>query len=214
MLHPATCSVRQDGSVRVLMEDEGGKLDLNFANTVLMQRLFTGIGYSRAEASKFADSIADYRDTDDARRLNGAVVEDYHRAGLSYGPANGPFMATEDLGHVLNIPRDLAARLQLMVTVYSGTPVVDLAFVPPELAAALAGGTALAAGNRHDSGVSGCNAYTIHSRARSASGFKVDMAATVAMTPGGTRPHVVYRWTPTAPVSMPESETGSTAPAC
>ena len=132
MGQPVSCLSGPDGAVTVSIDDEGGKVDLNFADPMLLQQLFTGLGYSRADAARFAESIADYRDADDLRRLNGAETEDYHRAGLAYGPANASFTAIQELGQVLGLPRDLVVRLLPVVTVHAGSPTVDIAFSPPD----------------------------------------------------------------------------------
>ena len=215
MGQPVSCVAGSDGVVTVEIDDEGGKADLNFADTMLLQRIFTGLGYSRADASRFADTIADYRDSDDLRRLNGAEAADYHRAGLAYGPANGPFTATEELGQVLGLPRELVARLLPMVTVHSGSPSVDLAFAPTELASALAGGIVLTpAASTHNSSTSGRNAFTIHSRGLTTGGMRTESAELVSLTPGARRPFVVRRWIRNAPAAIGDVAISSVASPC
>ena len=211
MRQPVSCAAGSDGVVTVAIEDEGGKADLNFADTVLLQHIFTGLGYSRADASHFADAIADYRDSDDLRRLNGAEADEYHRAGLAYGPANGPFTATEELGQVLGLPRDLVARLLPLVTVHSGSPNVDVGFSPPELTAALAGGTLLPTATM---GTSGRNAFTIHSRGATAGGLRTESAAIVSLAPGAKQPYVVRRWIRNALSAIGEPAAALSPPPC
>ncbi len=215
MRQPVSCVAGSEGVVTVEIDDEGGKADLNFADTVLLQRIFTGLGSSRADASRFADAIADYRDSDDLRRLNGAEADDYHRAGLAYGPANGPFTATEELGQVLGLPRDLVARLLPLVTVHSGSPSVDIAFAPPDLAAALAGGTVLTpAIASNASSTSGRNAFTIHSRGLTPGGLRTESAELVSLTPGARQPYVIRRWSRNAPAAIGDAAVGLSVPPC
>ena len=53
------------------------------------------------------DAIADFRDPDDLRRLNGAEDADYQSAGLKHGAKDGPFKAIEELQQVLGVDHDL-----------------------------------------------------------------------------------------------------------
>ena len=188
------CTLAGQGTLTIGIADEGGKLDLNFTESAQFQRLFEGLGYGAADALRFADIIADYRDPDDRRRPNGAERADYLAAGRAMGPANGPFVAVEELGRLPGFPADLAARLQRLSTVHSGTGSIDLALAPAELAAALAtvgGALAPPAGGTVPSGR---NAFAIMVNARTEQGAGATAGAVIRLRPDGRPAYKIERW--------------------
>ena len=86
-----------EGQIRVAVEDEGGKFDLNAAQTHLLQRLFAAAGLTSADAMVVADAVVDFDDTDGLRQLNGAEDIDCSAAGHSYGAKDIPFARLEEL---------------------------------------------------------------------------------------------------------------------
>ncbi|RMD62072.1 MAG: general secretion pathway protein GspK, partial [Alphaproteobacteria bacterium] len=90
-----------DGEIRIALSDEGGKIDLNFASSDLLRRLFLAAGEDEARAAALADAVVDFRDPNDLRHLNGAEDFDYRAAGMAYGAKDGPFDAVEELRQVL-----------------------------------------------------------------------------------------------------------------
>ena len=125
------CRIASLGKVRIAIESETGKVDLNNASDALLTRLLEGVGAKGPNAASLANKIADFRDADGLRRLNGAEADDYRRAGLPGGPKDAPFVAVEELGQVLGVDAELAARLRPYVTVYSSSTGID-----PRLASA------------------------------------------------------------------------------
>ena len=77
--------------IRVSVQDELGRVDLNAASTSLIRALLVGNGVASDDASTLADRIADWRSTSGLTSLKGATDADYRAAGLSYGPRHGPF---------------------------------------------------------------------------------------------------------------------------
>ena len=71
-------------------------------------------------ARPWVDRILDWRDADSERRPQGAEDIDYRRAGVGYGPRNGPFLDVSELGRVLGIPASVAEGLSRHLTVFSG----------------------------------------------------------------------------------------------
>jgi general secretion pathway protein K len=116
---PVSCRLPAGETVEIRIEDEARKLDLNEADEAQLIALLTGLGHSRSEASSIASRIADYRDADGLRRLNGAEAEEYAAAGRADGPANAPFAAVEQLASVLGLPEAVYRQIQRLVTVYS-----------------------------------------------------------------------------------------------
>jgi len=130
---PRSCRIADLGSVSIGVESETGKVDINSASDALLQRLLSGVGGKDVDAAGLIDKMADFRDADGLRRLKGAEAEDYRRAGAPNGPKDAPFAAVEELGEVLGMPADLAARLRPFVTVYSGTTGLDPSRANPSL---------------------------------------------------------------------------------
>ncbi|MGQ0658438.1 MAG: general secretion pathway protein GspK [Chromatiales bacterium] len=111
-----------DGIVRVRVENESGKLDLNSSSVTYMQRLLEGVGLGRDEASGLIGAILDFRDPDDLRRPNGAEADEYAQAGLPFGPKNAPFVAVQELQQVAGMTTALYDRIEPYLTVYSRPP--------------------------------------------------------------------------------------------
>lgn len=107
-----------DSRVYISVQDESGKVNLNHASEGLLVALFSA-SVDQESAAVLADAIADYRDSDDLRRTQGAERNDYETAGLAWAPKNAPFEAVEELRQVLGITPDLYNRVEPSVTVYS-----------------------------------------------------------------------------------------------
>ena len=58
--------------IRVRVQDEAGKIDINAAPDEMLEGLFRTVGVDAAPASRLVDAIADWKDPDDLRRLSGA----------------------------------------------------------------------------------------------------------------------------------------------
>jgi general secretion pathway protein K len=125
------------GTIRVSLQDEGGKIDLNRAGDAVLQGLFTSVGVGQEAAHHLVDAIADFRDADGLRHVNGAEDAEYARAGLPYDAKDGPFAATEELRQVFGMTPELYARVAPYVTVYSPRRDVNLATAPAAVLAAL-----------------------------------------------------------------------------
>jgi general secretion pathway protein K len=84
-----------------------------------------------------AAAVLDWRDEDELERVNGAEVDAYFAAGLEVGPANRPFMMTEELLQVIGMPFELYRRLEPGITVFSRAGEPNPAFAPVEALMAL-----------------------------------------------------------------------------
>jgi general secretion pathway protein K len=127
--------------VRVGIRDESAKIDLNTAVEPLLRGLFLSQGLSDEEAVKVVDAILDWRDPDSFRRPNGAEEPEYRAAGLSYGPANEPFQAIEELQLVLGMRPDIYRRVAPSITVFSRQPGVNATLASREVLLAIPGVT-------------------------------------------------------------------------
>jgi len=123
--------------IRVAIQDELGRIDLNHADGTLLIGLFQSVGLNSSSASRLVDKILDWRDSTGLRRLNGAAAPDYRAAGLSYGPRNGPFQSVDELKLVMDMTPELFRRVEPALTVYSGRQFIDPQFAPPEALLAL-----------------------------------------------------------------------------
>jgi len=85
--------------VIVKVQDISSLISLNHMNNKLATELFDLLGYSGHEVRTFLDSLADWKDKDDLKRLNGAERDYYRYLGI-VGPRNGYLQSYDE---VLNI---------------------------------------------------------------------------------------------------------------
>ena len=77
----------------------------------------------QGQAQLLAAAVADFRDPDDQRRVNGAENKQYRSAGLGWGPKNAPFQSIDELQQVLGITREIYRQVADNITVYAVTPI-------------------------------------------------------------------------------------------
>lgn len=140
---------RSDGSIyaltlddlemRIQVVDEGGKVDLNRADEPLLRAVLGSIGADPGQAAAIAAAILDWRDGDRDRRVGGAEADDYHAAGLAYGPADAEFGSVVEVGLVLGMTPQLTRALLPLVTVHSGQAGINPYLAPKEVLMALPG---------------------------------------------------------------------------
>jgi general secretion pathway protein K len=123
--------------VRVAIQDELGRIDLNRADGALLTGLFQSVGLDSFSASRLVDKILDWRDSNGLNHLNGAAAPDYRAAGFAYGPRNGPFQSIDELKLVMDMTPELFRRVEPALTVYSGRQFIDPQFAPREALLAL-----------------------------------------------------------------------------
>lgn len=92
-------SVRLDGGTvyRMQVRDLGEALNVNRVTEDDLRRYFAAKGIDVSAGDVLAQSIMDWRDEDDFRRLRGAERDDYLKAVARELPRNGPF---ESIGEV------------------------------------------------------------------------------------------------------------------
>jgi general secretion pathway protein K len=128
-----------ESRIRVSVQDEAGKIDINQAPDELLDGLFRSVGVDFDSASRLVDAIADWKDPDDLRRLAGAEAADYRAAGLPYAPRNGPFLTVDELRLVLGMTPALFARIRPFVTVHSRSARINPLTAPAEVIRSLPG---------------------------------------------------------------------------
>jgi general secretion pathway protein K len=134
---PVFCALPQGGVAAIVIEDEGGKIDLNFASRELLSALLVGLGLSEPQANQTASNIAIFARVSGGGRNNQDYVGAKITEGRRFGPKHAPFETPLELDQVEGISRDLFEAMLPFVTVVSRRPGVDPQFAAPALLAAL-----------------------------------------------------------------------------
>lgn len=215
--HPAIEPAGADGRLRFSVLDEAARIDLNKAPPELLAGLLAALEVEPALRTSLTDSILDWRDADDLRRLRGAENADYLAAGTGHGAKNGPFDAVEELLLLPGMTHELFRRLAPCVTVHSGQRGIDPALAPPPVVRALPGLSAEQAADylavraalrergqpavppdavdRRYLGAARGLVYTIRSRATGARGGTAVIEATLRLRRGqAAEPFATLRW--------------------
>jgi len=131
-----------NANVLVNFTSEAARVDLNFASKEMLSNLFEVVGGDRALAGEAAERIVGWRSAPKADSAN-AEEALYSAAGLTYGPRQAPFAHVNELSLVLGLPAALVDRVLPFVTIFGGSPNVDVLIAPDEVIAALPGMTPL-----------------------------------------------------------------------
>jgi general secretion pathway protein K len=188
--------------LRLTVQDEAGKIDLNMVQPDLLLRLLTSAGLDLMGAQTLADRVLDWREPGIGERLNGAKAPEYRAAGYAYGPRNGPFESVEELKLVMGMTAELFDAIAPALTVYSQTPWVDPTFAPPEVLRRLPGIDEGAVATLLQARASGSarpllmlgHAFTITAEANGTDTLHVRRSAVVRLTGHQNAPYWVYRW--------------------
>lgn len=132
------CRLPDGELLRISIEDDAGKIDLNSAGNDLLHALLQGVGLPEQQAANLLDAIGDWRDADNEKRPSGAELAEYIAAGKSPGPKNAPFESVFELGTVLGIDGAIFAKLRPHLTVHSGLAGIDPRHAAPDLLQLLA----------------------------------------------------------------------------
>lgn len=88
-----------DADSTISIQDTGGLLDLNRSSGPIMVNFLIGCGVPEERAPYLADALADYVDTDDLHRINGAEKDSYTAQGLA-PPRNGNLLSEAEVWDV------------------------------------------------------------------------------------------------------------------
>ncbi|WP_315731377.1 MULTISPECIES: type II secretion system protein GspK [unclassified Bradyrhizobium] len=131
-----------DGTrIKITIQDELGRIDLNQADTSLLVGLLRSTGLDVNAANNLAEKIVDWRTATSLKHLNGAKERDYAERGSGYRPRNGPFQSVDELLLVMDVTPELYRKIAPALTVYSGRQFVDPQVAPPEVMRVLPGMT-------------------------------------------------------------------------
>jgi general secretion pathway protein K len=123
--------------IRVSMQDELGKIDLNQAEESALVNLLQSAGLDPSSATNLADKILDWRTTTSLKHLNGAKEPEYRASGSAFQPRNGPFQSVDELLLVMDMTPEIFQRIVPALTVYSGHQFIDPQVAPREALQAL-----------------------------------------------------------------------------
>ena len=204
------------GEVRISIHDEAGKIDLNRAPDELLKGLFVSAGVGEGDANALVDAIADFRDADDLKRLNGAEDDDYR--DLAWEAKDAPFETVAELQQVIGMTRELYDRVAPYLTVYSRRRGrIDPATAPEAVLRAIPGVDDVAVGALLDArseargapgetalpaltgvkryvGRSRGQVFTIRAEAVTERGAHFVREAVVRLTPNHPRPFRIHAW--------------------
>lgn len=119
-----------DTELRISVQDESGKVDINAADENTWLSLLLAVRVPDEDARKLVDAIFDWRDPDDLVRAQGAEKNEYQAAERSYAPTNRGFSTVGELQQVLGMDYALFRKLEPLVTVYARSPRPNFAFAP------------------------------------------------------------------------------------
>ncbi|HEV2552088.1 MAG TPA: hypothetical protein VGU20_32570 [Stellaceae bacterium] len=190
-----------EGTIRVSVQDEGGKIDLNLAPPALLAGLFRTLGIADAEA--LAAAVQDWRRQHGGDAADGSVAR------------SGPFLALEQLRAVPGITGAVYARAAPFLTVYTRRDRVDPLTAPAEVLRSLPGARPaevdafLAARDRLGpvpgglpalNGIgdfiahAGLEVVTVTSEGRTAGGARFIRQAVVSAAARGGAPYQILAW--------------------
>jgi general secretion pathway protein K len=225
-ISPEPLASEADGTqitVTTTIEDEGGKIDLNRGHPNHLRALMFELGIENH--ARLADAIADFRDSDDNRRNDGAEWSEYRAAGLPYVAHNRPFRSLLELRLVLGITDEIFHLLQPYITVYSRRRGVDPRYALEMVLRAIPGldDSSIDAlieqrtdGQRASLptlkgayiGRSNRRAFTVRAEARTSDGSRFVRVAVIELRGSGGN-HRVHRWEPgTAAGSTTQASAG------
>jgi len=143
-----------DGEYLVDVQDESGKININFVGEDQLRALLEAIGISKHDADIIADSILDWKDVDLDHRLNGAEDDYYQALNPPYKAKNGRLDTVEELllvrgvtpdyfyGHSEKTPDGsiiFKYGLSRYLTVYSSTPRISINYAPVQVLMSIPG---------------------------------------------------------------------------
>jgi general secretion pathway protein K len=119
--------------IKLSIQDELGKIDLNQAEEPVLVGLLQSAGLDLSSATGLADKIVDWRTATPLKHLNGAKELEYSASGRTSGPRNGPFQSVDELLLVMDMTPVLFRRIEPALTVYSGRHFIDPQVAPREV---------------------------------------------------------------------------------
>ncbi len=135
-----TGAVSVGGSVvDVRASDLGTTLNINQIGETELRQLFGFVLNDYVRADAIAQSIMDWRDTDELPRVLGGERAEYLREGRLVLPANGTFRRVDDLVHVMGMTPEILAQVRPFLNAYTFSARVNLNSAPEAVLRTLPG---------------------------------------------------------------------------
>jgi len=213
------------GTVRVQINDEGGRIDIGKAPVELLASLLLSLGAPQAQADNVARSIVRWRSRGDDQPAASARGNASAATSGSAQKASDPFFA--DVGQLAAVPGmrpEWVAAMRPLATVF-GADTVNPLTAPPGVIAALPGvdqsrlqaflaarrispndadrvGRILGAGQRHLATLPQ-QVASVRLAATLAGGYAAAARAVIVLVPQDQQPYRVLVWTPRAASAAP-----------
>jgi general secretion pathway protein K len=124
-------------AVGVSVMSEAGKIDLNAASATTLAGILMASGASTSESAAIADRIIAWRSHLDFGVVE-STSESYVNAGRRYVPRHGAFRSVGELRLILGMTDNIQAAVAPMLTVYTGSPNIDISVASDGVLRALA----------------------------------------------------------------------------
>jgi len=184
--------------VSVEVTDESGKVDINLASVDLIKSLFIAVGVNEQVSSSLADAVADWRDQDYLKRVDGAEDQDYSARGLLYEAKDDEFDSIDELSLVLGVTPEIFNRVKPYVTVYAQDIGVNTALASEVVKKAVQDiiGTSNSEETSSDYiSSTGGLIYTLRAKATDPSGLSTVITSIVRLQRGNTfEPFAILGW--------------------
>jgi general secretion pathway protein K len=186
--------------VRVSVQDEAGKIDLNHADAALLTGLLEVGGLPARDARATAARVQDWRRPRVPLRATPVGDAAFGDSGDDYGPRHGPFRTVAELLLVPGMDPLVFDRVADALTVVSGTPWVDPSYAGrdallavPDMTAVSVDRTLAARAASAPPGVAQGHAFTIAAAVDDA-GVHVERQALIRLTGYAQTPIWIYSW--------------------
>lgn len=105
-------------SLKIVVEDEHGKIPINRLNEDQVRKMFEVAGASGDRLDQLVDSFEDWQDEDDDPRPHGAEAPDYVSLGVK--PRNSDLLTVDELALIKGMDKALFDKLAPALTVFYG----------------------------------------------------------------------------------------------
>jgi general secretion pathway protein K len=95
------------GEFSYRISDEEARVNVNTAGPDRIERLLRAVGLDKQTRDTINDSLQDWKDPDDLRRINGAESEEYLKQPVPYRARNGALQDAAELLQIHGVTRDI-----------------------------------------------------------------------------------------------------------
>jgi general secretion pathway protein K len=100
------------GEFSYRISDEEARINVNTAGPDRIERLLLAAGLDKQTRDTINDSLQDWKDADDLRRINGAESEEYLKQPVPYRARNGALQDAAELLQIHGVTRDIYRGVQ------------------------------------------------------------------------------------------------------